>query len=324
MNSWQKFFIVAVFLLISNQTIALTIKIGALAPEGTNWSKNLKKMIKEIKNKTDGKVKIKAYLGGVQGDEHDVLRKIRVGQLHGGIFTGKTLGDINGDIRSMEVPFTFEGDQEKAQATLNKLKPHFNKGLTKKKFVNLGFIELGMVYFVSQKKTGNLKSLEGVKIWSWDGDPLAETMLETMKLVSVPLPLPDVLSSLSTGIIEAAYAPPMGIVALQWSSKIKYLVDFPISYSVGAFLIDRKSWDKISAIHKKIIMDISKVYVEKINLANAKDNVEALAAMKGMGIEILKFPPEDIEKGRELRKVIIEKLSGKLFSKETLNLMNDR
>lgn len=308
-------------LLMSSPAWSLRIKVAALAPEGTNWSKNLKKMVKEIKKKTDGKVKIKIYFGGVQGDEHDVLRKVRVGQLHGGIFTGKTLGDINGDVRAVEIPFTFVDDYERASATLKKLTPHFNKGFAQKKFTNLGFFELGMVYFVSQKKNENLKSLSGLKIWSWEGDPLVESMISTMGLVSVPLPLPDVLSSLSTGIIQAAYAPPMGIVALQWNSKIKYLVDFPISFSVGAFLIEDKTWNKISSVHKKVIMDISKKYIKEVNIANQKDNKDALAAMKGMGIEFVKFPQGDIDQGKTLREKIIKKLTGKLFSQETLNLM---
>ena len=112
---------------------------------------------------------------------------------------------------------------------------------------NLGFFEIGNVYFVSQKKTDSLKSMMGVKIWSWEGDELVSTMIESMKFVSVPLPLPDVLSSLSTGIIEAAYAPPLGILSLQWNTKIKYLIDFPTAFSIGALLISKKSWDKISA-----------------------------------------------------------------------------
>ena len=66
-----------------------------------------------------------------------------------------------------------------------------------------------------------------------------------MQLVGVPLGLQDVLTSLSTGIIDTAYASPMGVLALQWQTKIKYLVDYPVTYSVGALLLRQKFWDKI-------------------------------------------------------------------------------
>jgi TRAP-type C4-dicarboxylate transport system substrate-binding protein len=310
---------VLVTMILSFNVWGVTLKIGVLAPEGTNWAKNMKKMAKEVKAATDKKVKFKFYFGGSQGDEHDVLRKIRVGQLQGGFFTGKTLGDINGDVRVMEIPFNFEGDREKAWNTLNKLSPYFNDKLRNNEFVNLGFIEIGMVYFVSQKETRNLASMKGIKIWSWEGDKLVSSMIDELNLVSVPLALPDVLSSLSTGIIEAAYAPPMGMLALQWNTKIKYIVDFPIAYSVGAFLIHDKSWNKVKPEHRKIVQDIAKKYIDNVSKSNVKDNKAALAAMKDAGIKFIKFPDQDVNKAKAVRNVVVDKLKNKLFSSDSLN-----
>ena len=298
---------------------ALTIKVAVLTPEGTSWAKSLKEMTKEVKKATNGKVKFKIYYGGTQGDEADVLRKVYVKQLHGGVFTGKTLGDIYGDVRVMEIPFTFQGDREKGQKTLKKMESYFNQGFIKKNFKNLGFFEIGMVYFISQKNTENLKSLKGLKIWSWEGDRIVASMIDKLNLVSVPLPLPDVLSSLSTGIVEAAYAPPMGIVALQWNTKIKYLVDFPIAYSIGAFLVDMKRWNKIPKELQEKVEKIAAKYIKKVNEGNNKDNIEALTAMKSIGVKFIQFPDQDIQEAKGVRSKIISELEGKLFSKEALN-----
>jgi len=304
--------------LFSSPSRALSIKVGVLAPEGTSWAKNLKEMASEIETATNKRIKLKIYFGGAQGDEPDVLRKVRIGQLHGGIFTGKTLGEINGDVRIMELPFTFYENREKALKTMLTLAPFFNQGFEKKKFHNLGFFELGLVYFVSKKKTESLDSLKGVKIWSWEGDPIVEAMISEMGLVSVPLPLPDVLSSLSTGIIEAAYAPPLGIIALQWNTKINYLLDFPLSYSTGAFLVDQTTWKKIDPADQKLVSDISAKFITQVNSLNAKDNVDALEAMKALGVEFIKFSDKDLKVAQGLRVKIIKKLKGKLFSPEAL------
>ncbi|MCF8058815.1 MAG: TRAP transporter substrate-binding protein DctP [Bacteriovoracaceae bacterium] len=311
-----------IFFLTMTSSFAGRIKVGVLAPEGTNWAKHMKEMGKEIKTKTNGDVSFKFYFGGAQGDEVDVLRKVRINQLQGGIFTGKTLGDIHGDTRVVEIPFVFGGDRGKAWNSVQKLTPFFNKGLEAEGFKNLGFFEIGLVYFVSQKKTENLAALKGVKIWSWEGDKIVEAMIEKMKLVSVPLPLPDVLSSLSTGIIEAAYAPAMPIIALQWSSKVKYLVDFPIAFSLGSFLISKKAWSSISAANQKIVAEVAKVYMAKVNESNIADNVEALNAIKANGVEFIKFPKADEETAKTLKQEIMTKLKGKLFSEEALKKLN--
>ncbi len=306
------------FLLFSFSTWSLTIKMAVVAPEGTSWSKHLKKMSKEIKKKTDGAVKIKIYYGGSQGDEPDVLRKVRVGQLHGGLFTGKTLGDISGDVRVIEVPFTFNGNREKGWNTLNKMTPYFNSKFNKSGFMNLGFFELGMIYYVSQKKSSNLEDLKGTKIWSWEGDRLVSTMIDVMKLVSVPLPLPDVLSSLSTGIVEAAYAPPVGIIALQWNTKIKYLVDFPIAYSIGAFMVSNKQWGKIKPAHQKIVKDLADEYIAKINKDLIVENKDALAALKASGVEFVSFPEKEAKRSSQIRSEILAKMKGNLISTEAI------
>ncbi|NOT78752.1 MAG: TRAP transporter substrate-binding protein DctP [Bacteriovoracaceae bacterium] len=305
-------------ILTSMNLHAAPIKIGVLAPEGTGWAKNIKKMTSEIKEATAGNVEIKVYYGGSQGDEQDVLRKIRIGQLHGGIFTGKTLGEINGDVRVLELPFTFSHNRTKALTTLQNLAPFFNQKFEQNKFKNLATFEIGLVYFVTQKKVQDLNAIKSLKIWSWDGDPLVTNMFESMNLIGVPLALPDVLSSLSTGVVEAAYAPPIGILALQWNTKVKYMVDFPISYSIGAFVITSAAWAKVSPADQKKVQEISKKYETEINNGNAKDNEDALTAMKAQKIEFVKFNDTDLKVAQGYRADMIKKLRGKLFSEEAL------
>ena len=93
--------IIILLIFTTSNLYAQKIKLATLVPKGTNWAKTLKEMSDEIKEKTQKKVKLQIYYGGTQGDEPDVLRKTRVGQLHGGIFTGKTLGDIYADVRAI-------------------------------------------------------------------------------------------------------------------------------------------------------------------------------------------------------------------------------
>jgi TRAP-type C4-dicarboxylate transport system substrate-binding protein len=293
---------------------AQQIKLAVLVPEGTTWGNSLKKLSKEVETATKGEVTFKVYYGGVSGDEPDVLRKIRIGQLSGGIFTGKTLGDIHGDVRIMETPFTFYHSQQKASSALEKLSPQFSQLLKSKGFVNLGFYEIGMVYLVSTKKVSNMSELKGVKIWSWEGDDLVKAMIESLELVSVPLALPDVLSSLSTGIINAAYAPPLAILALQWHTKVKYLVDFPTAFSIGALVVSDKVWGKIKPEHQQIITTVAQKYVKEANQKSISENEQARAQLKKSGIEFVKFPDADTKAAASVRSNVIKKLQGKLFS----------
>lgn len=298
---------------------ATTLKIGFLAPEGVTWTKSIEEMAVEVVEKTQKRVNFKFYFGGVAGDESDMLRKVRSGQLSGAMFTGKTLGDIDKDTRALEIPFTFQKNPEKALDQLNLISPEFKTSLSKKGFYALGFYEVGHIYLGSTKAIKNLDSLKGIKIWVWEGDKIAESMIESLGLISVPLSLPDVLSSLSSGIIEAAYAPPLGMTALQWHSKIKYIVNYPLAYATGALVITNKEWAKISAADQAIIQEIANRKIAESNLKTRVDNTETLAEFKNMGIQIVDFPKTDYDRSSSIRDSVIKKLNGSFFSQAMLD-----
>jgi TRAP-type C4-dicarboxylate transport system substrate-binding protein len=314
----MKTMILIIICLFTTSSFAVKIKLATIVPKGTSWANTLKAFSKDVKKETNKKVKIQIYYGGVQGDEPDVLRKTRIGQLHGAIFTGKTLGDIFPDIRSIEIPFNYYHDEQKAVDAIESQKKYFDQNLAKKGFVNLGFYSIGKVYVVSTKEVKSITDLKGIKMWAWEGDKVVQAMIKSLGLVSVPLALPDVLSSLSTGMIEAAYAPPLGILALQWQSKIKYLIDFPTAYTIGALLISQKKWDKISVENQVIIKKLATKHINKANDLAVEDNKKALLQLKNLGVKFVKFPKQDIAKAEKIRKNVIKLLEGPVLSSKAI------
>ena len=77
-----------------------------------------------------------------------------------------------------------------------------------------------MIYFISVKETKKLSDLKGQKIWTWQGDKLVTSVIKNMNLISVPLPLTDVLGSLSTGMVQAAYAHLWGLSLFSGTPKL--------------------------------------------------------------------------------------------------------
>ena len=81
-------------LLVVPTVEALTLKIATIVPDGSSWLVEMRQAGKEIAEKTDGRVKLKFYPGGVMGGDKTVLRKIRARQLQGGAFTSGALAEI--------------------------------------------------------------------------------------------------------------------------------------------------------------------------------------------------------------------------------------
>ncbi|RKX71538.1 MAG: C4-dicarboxylate ABC transporter substrate-binding protein, partial [Spirochaetes bacterium] len=86
-------------LLLPQFLTALTVKLASPLPEGTEWDNALRRMADEWSQITGGHVRVKIYPGGIAGDEADMVRKMRIGQIDAGVFTAFGL--------KMMVPETF-------------------------------------------------------------------------------------------------------------------------------------------------------------------------------------------------------------------------
>ena len=300
---------------------AKTFKVATLAPEGSTWANNLQLMAAAIERQTQGRVGFKLYYGGVAGDEMDVLRKIRIGQMQGGVFTGMGLGEVFSDIRVLEVPFNFKHDGAAARKALTALAPFFAQGLAQNGFKSLGFFEMGKVYLVSSKKITSLQELRGIKVWVWDGDDLASAFAREMKVVATPLSLPDVLTGLSTGMVDAAYATPMGILSLQWNSKVKYLVNFPVAYAIGALLVSLKEWRQLTASDRRVVEKITTSNMQRNSAETIAENVRAMRAMQAMGVKFVEFPNSDLALANQVSRRLWGQLrEAKMFSPQVVEL----
>ena len=131
--------------LLHAQTI---VKFATLAPDGSTWMKAMKQFAVEVSSKTDNRVKFKFYAGGVSGDEKDVVRKIRLGQLQAGGFTGVGLGEIAPEARLLDTPFLFNNARE-IDYIYKFFDADFRKIFESRGYILLGWAEVGAVNIFS-------------------------------------------------------------------------------------------------------------------------------------------------------------------------------
>jgi TRAP-type C4-dicarboxylate transport system substrate-binding protein len=266
------------------------IKFATLAPEGSMWMNIMHDLDDELRAETENRVGFKFYPGGVQGDEKDVLRKMRIGQIHAGGFTGFGLGAVDTDFRAIEVPFMFKTLDE-VDHVRGALDEFFVEMFDKKGYVLLGWADVGFVYLFSNKPIQDPQTLQAAKMWTWSGDKLAAIFFDAFDVSPIPLALPDVLTSIQMGVIDAVYAPPLACIALQWFTRVKYMTDIPITYGFGAMLASKKSLAKLSpediATLNRLARKHSATLIEKTRV----QNVEAIVEIKGEGIEVLAIEP---------------------------------
>ncbi len=295
-----------------------TIKFATLAPEGSTWLKVMKEFDQEVQKLTNGEVRFKIYAGGIQGDEKDVLRKIRLGQLHSAGFTGVGLGEILPEVRILDSPLLFRNDEE-VDYISDLLYDEFSRKFEEKGYVLLGWTEVGFVYVYGKKPIRSLVDLKGTKMWMWEGDPIAEATFKALGVSAIPLSITDVLTSLQTGLIEAVYTSPLACVSLQWYTRVKYMMDVPLADAAGAVLVSKRMFNKIPPEYQKILREKGREYMRKLVLLSRKDNQQSIELMKQNGIQVVHVPEANLPEFEAAGARARESLVGKLYSQELLN-----
>jgi len=295
-----------------------TIKFATIAPEGSTWMNVMKEYDAAIRKESGGRVGFKIYSGGVQGDEKSVLRKIRVGQLHSGGFTGLGMGDIAPKVRILDSPFLVRNEDE-VDMLYKKYGTEFEQAFEEGGYVLLGWAEVGFVHVFTSAPIRKTEDLKGLKMWTWEGDPIAETAFRTLGINPIPLSFTDVMTSLQTGLIDAFYTTPYAAIALQWYARVKYMVDVPLADAAGSVLISKKYFDQLPKDLQEILLRNGRLSISKLTQLSRKDNNDSITELKKRGITILTADEKDLQNYIEVGKRSRRALVGKLFSEDFLN-----
>ncbi len=301
----------------SSSVLAKTIKVATISPDGTFWMKQMRAGAKEIKEKTQGRVKFKFYPGGVMGNDENVLRKIRIGQLHGGAVTVGTLSQSTPDSTIYGLPYLFSSldDAAKIRETTD---PMLSKTIEENGFVNFGFAQGGFTYLMSKEPIRSLDDLRQRKSWLPEKSEVGLSVYRYVGVTPILLPLSDVLTGLQTGLINTVVTSPIGALALQWHTHINYVTDQPLSYLTAMMIVDKKVFYKLSETDQKIVRDVMGKVYKKIDQQNKKDNVAARQALINQGVKFVNLSESEKQEWEKIDDFVIKEMIKKYQYNEAL------
>lgn len=295
-------------------------RIATLAPQGSTWMKILDKGAAEIADATGDRISLKYYPNGVQGDEKDVISKMKLGQLDGGAMTIVGLAEIDAHIRVLSLPMMFKSKAH-MEYVVARMWPYFQKRFAKKGYMlgDYGFV--GPIKFLSKTKVTSVSDLKSLKVWQWGDDPVTAAMFKEIGVNGVPLGVPEVLGGLTSGRINAAYGSPLAAVALQWNTKVSYMSDLMLSYGLGATVIRKEVYDKASKDDLEAQSKIAKAQAKKLRRHVVKDNKNAQKQMEKKGVEVVTAPADFVAEMQKAAEKVWDNLSGSEYSAAELKLV---
>jgi TRAP-type C4-dicarboxylate transport system substrate-binding protein len=288
----------------------ISIKIATLAPSGSPYHEIMKDMAADWQKASDGRVLLKIYPGGVAGGEVDILRKIRIGQLHAGALSISGLSRTLPEMSVLSTPMIYKTKEDLLQVQ-DVLAPKIEERMEKKGFVVLSWAIAGWVRFFVP---GDQPSIEGVKksrMHVFAGDDQILELWKTMGVNAIPLSGTDVLTGLQSGMVNAFFTTPVMAYASQWFAFTPYMIEMPWAPMIGAIVISKRAWQKVPEPLRPKLKSIAEQHSSRLDIEMQRLETQAISEMQKRGLTLVKPDAQQLEQWQTLTKTAFPEFKNK-------------
>jgi TRAP-type transport system periplasmic protein len=293
------------------------IRIATLAPRTSELVRGFTKIDHGLKKATGGEWGLQLYPSGIAGDEKDVIRKMRVGQMDGTAVTSVGLSQVLRELAVLTAPGVIESyaQLESVQAAFNK---EWEGKLQKEGFELLGWGEVGMLRYFSKGPVAKPSDLKSMRPWVWPESHTMKAMWHAIGCTGVPLGVPEVYGALQTGMVDSIISTSLAAVALQWHAKLDHITSNTFGPLVGGLVISKEKWDSIPADVRTALSEQIRANYEGDSRQIRKDDEKAYKRLLERGYTATAYTPAGMKEYQELAKKARESLVGRVYSKELL------
>ena len=301
---------------------ALTLKIGTVAPAGSPWAESLRRLSADWNRRSGGRVKLKIYAGGIAGEEEDMIRKMRIGQLDGAALTQLGWGLLDPGILALSTPFLIQ-EEEELERVMARSKTYFEDRLESKGYRLFAFSKAGWVHFFGREPLIVPEDLMRLKLGVPAGNADFVDTWRKIGFNAFSLPFGDILVGLQTGMIDAFYAPPLVAATFQWFGPARHMTALPVAPVVGGVIMSSKSLERIPDELREELLGTFDELAQWLNTEMVDLEQEALSAMEQQGLRIHPVPAEAGERWRRAVTDGIHVVLGRIIPQESYDLIAD-
>ena len=262
-----------------------TLRVASLAPPRSVWDNSLQQMRADWQTRTAGRVQGLVYPSGQQGDERTVVLKLKSGTLDGAVLVLPGLCHIDDAFNVFSIPFFLESYDELAYV-LERLTPLLKERLDAKGFVLLAWGHAGWVRVFSTKPVRTLEELQAIRMYTSTGSEQMVQIHQRHGMRPIALAETQILTGLSSGMIDAVPTTPTAMLFFQWYSRAPYMLDVPLAPLVGATVVTKKAWLSIPEGDRPAVVEAARALEHRLQREIPKQDDESVQVMRGKGLTV--------------------------------------
>lgn len=295
------------------------LRIGTLATKNSLYHRQLMEVGEAWRKAQGAGAKYLVYPDGSQGGEADMVRRMRIGQLQGGLLSVAGLREIEPSIAALQnMPLMFRSWEE-VDYVREKIRPAMEKKFLEKGFVVLAWGDAGWVRFFSKEPAVAPNDYKKMKFFAWGSEVEQQEIMKSLGYTPVPLETADILPSIQTGMIDAVPSTPYFALATQIYTTAGNMLELNWAPIVGALVISKKAWDDMSPEAQAALRDSGQKAGQQMRTKARQEVDEAVEAMKKRGLTVNRPTPEQMKEWNALADGLYPRIRGKLVPTETFD-----
>ncbi|WP_027458758.1 TRAP transporter substrate-binding protein [Dechloromonas agitata] len=295
------------------------LRIGTLATKNSLYHRQLMELGEAWRTAQGGNAKYLVYPDGSQGGETDMVRRMRIGQLQGGLLSVVGLREIEPSIAALQnMPLMFR-NWEEVDYVREKMRPAMENKFLDKGFVVLAWGDAGWVRFFSKEPAVRPDDFKKMKFFAWGSEVEQQEIMKSLGYTPVPLETGDILPAIQTGMINAVPSTPYFALATQIYTTASNMLELNWAPIVGALIITKKAWDELTPEGQAAVREAGAKAGVQLRAKARQEVDDAVDAMKKRGLKVNKPNAEQMQEWNRLADNLYPRVRGKMVPADTFD-----
>ncbi|MEM7136212.1 MAG: TRAP transporter substrate-binding protein DctP [Myxococcota bacterium] len=301
----------------ANAEAATTIRIASLAPPGSSFVKVLKAWSRTLNKETEGRVELRVFSGGSDGDDRDLIRRIKAGKLDAAGVATTGLSLIAPEVQVLTAPGLLTTDAE-LNRVRTALDTRFRKMIEDGGFKLLTWGDGGKNRVFSTTPFSSPADLAKRSAWVGKDNAVVDAFMQAIGGAPVGFGASDVFGALGSGKVEVVPASAMSAVAFQWYTRLKAMTSSNFNIIVGGSVISKSKFESLTEADQETLLETAKRAAKKLDQIVQRDDDRAYETLKGRGLTAVDTKPHQAAWDDAAKKARERLVQRGVFSKSLL------
>ncbi|CAM8655113.1 DctP TRAP-type C4-dicarboxylate transport system, periplasmic component [Comamonadaceae bacterium] len=304
---------------LTSQAQVAQLRIASVVPKNSLYHQSLLELGEAWRTAQGAGARFTVFTDGSQGGEAEIVRRMRIGQLQGGLMSVVGLRDIEPSIAALQnLPLLFRSWEE-IDYVRDKMRAGMEKRFLDKGFVVIGWGDAGWVRFFSKEAAFSPGDFKSRKFFAWGSEPEQQAIMKSLGYTPVPLETGDALAAIQTGMIDVLPSTPYFALASQVFGTAKHMLDINWAPIVGALVVTQKAWDSMTPAGQDSLRKAGEKAGLAMRAQARKEVDEAVSAMQKRGLVVNRPNEAQMREWNALAEQLYPRIRGAMVPADTFD-----